>query len=40
MTNVPVNEAEEFMGVYRTNLAGILMLYGAELDCVDSKEPV
>nr|CAQ53418.1 CG9125-PA [Drosophila melanogaster]CAQ53421.1 CG9125-PA [Drosophila melanogaster] len=40
VTNVPVNEAEEFMGVYRTNLAGILMLYGAELDCVDSKEPV
>ncbi|XP_043658023.1 decapping nuclease DXO homolog isoform X1 [Drosophila teissieri] len=40
ITNVPVNEAEEFMGVYRVNLAGIEMLYGAELDCVDSTEPV
>ncbi|KRK06817.1 decapping nuclease DXO homolog isoform X2 [Drosophila yakuba] len=40
ITNVPVNEAEEFMGVYRVNLAGIGILYGAELDCVDSLEPV
>ncbi|EDX18141.1 decapping nuclease DXO homolog [Drosophila simulans] len=40
VTNVPVNEAEEFMGVFHSNLAGISMLYGAELDCVDSMEPV
>ncbi|XP_017056194.1 decapping nuclease DXO homolog [Drosophila ficusphila] len=40
VTNVPVNEAEEFMGMFRTNLEGLRLLYGAEMDCVDSQEPV
>ncbi|XP_016962732.1 decapping nuclease DXO homolog [Drosophila biarmipes] len=40
VTNVPVNEAEEFMGVFRGKLAGIRLLYGAEMDCVVSQVPV
>jgi len=40
VTNVPVNEAEEFLGMFRGNLAGIRLLYGAEMDCVDSQVQV
>ncbi|XP_017133480.1 decapping nuclease DXO homolog [Drosophila elegans] len=40
VTNVPVNEAEEFMGMFRGQLAGLKLLYGAEMDCVVSQEPV
>ncbi|XP_017012997.2 decapping and exoribonuclease protein Rai1 [Drosophila takahashii] len=40
VTDVPVNEAEEFMAMFRGQLAGLRLLFGAEMDCVVSKEPV
>ncbi|KAH8259070.1 hypothetical protein KR038_005792 [Drosophila bunnanda] len=40
VTDVPVNEAEEFMAMFSSQLNGIDLLYGAEMDCVVSKEPV
>ncbi|KAH8366993.1 hypothetical protein KR084_002651 [Drosophila pseudotakahashii] len=40
VTNVPVNEGEEFLGMFRGQLAGLRLLFGAEMDCVVSQEPV
>lgn len=40
VTDVPVNEGEEFLAMFSSQLSGIHLLYGAEVDCVVSKEPV
>ncbi|KAH8289502.1 hypothetical protein KR054_006310 [Drosophila jambulina] len=40
VTDVPVNEGEEFLVMFSSQLSGIDLLYGAEVDCVASKEPV
>ncbi|KAH8373201.1 hypothetical protein KR009_002095, partial [Drosophila setifemur] len=39
-TNVPVNEAEEFVGMFRCQLNGIRLLYGAEMDCAVSDSAI
>ncbi|KAH8355534.1 hypothetical protein KR200_002731 [Drosophila serrata] len=40
VTDVPVNENEEFMAMFSSQLSGIDLLYGAEMDCVASQVPV
>ncbi|KAH8304358.1 hypothetical protein KR059_007217 [Drosophila kikkawai] len=40
VTDVPVNEGDEFLAMFSSQLSGIDLLYGAEMDCVVSKEPV
>lgn len=39
-TSVPVNECEEFNMVFQTRLAGLSLLYGAEMDGIISEQPV
>lgn len=39
-TSVPVNENEEFTMVFQTRLAGLNLLYGAEMDGIISEQPV
>lgn len=39
-TNVPVNEGVELCAMFRSNINGIRLLYGAEMDCIVSSQPV
>ncbi|XP_023296820.2 decapping nuclease DXO homolog [Lucilia cuprina] len=39
-TTAPVNENEEFTLVFQTRLAGLSLLYGAEMDGIVSDQPV
>uniref|UniRef100_T1PA75 Decapping nuclease n=1 Tax=Musca domestica TaxID=7370 RepID=T1PA75_MUSDO len=39
-TSSPVNESEEFSLVFHTRLAGMNLLYGAEMDGIISEQPV
>lgn len=39
-TTAPVNESEEFSLVFQTRLAGLSLLYGAEMDGIISEQPV
>ncbi|XP_065367528.1 decapping nuclease DXO homolog isoform X1 [Calliphora vicina] len=39
-TSAPVNESEEFSLVFQTRLAGLSLLYGAEMDGIVSDQPV
>lgn len=39
-TSAPVNECEEFSVVYQTQLAGMTLLYGAEMDGIVSEQPL
>ena len=38
VTNVPVNEAEEFCCMFSTTLNGQRILYGAEMDGIESND--
>lgn len=40
VTNVPVNEGVELGALFRSNINGIRLLYGAEMDCIVSSQPV
>ncbi|KAH8245249.1 hypothetical protein KR032_007283 [Drosophila birchii] len=40
VTDVPVDEGDEFLAMFSSQLNGIDLLYGAEVDCIASKEPV
>lgn len=39
-TSMPVNECEEFSMVFQTRLAGMNLIYGAEMDGVVSEQPI
>lgn len=39
-TSLPVNESEEFSLVFQTRLAGLNLLYGAEMDGIVSEQPI
>ncbi|KAH8256586.1 hypothetical protein KR026_002513 [Drosophila bipectinata] len=40
VTDVPVNEGNELNCVFRRNINGIRLIYGAEMDCIVSSQPV
>ncbi|EDW82281.1 uncharacterized protein Dwil_GK25715 [Drosophila willistoni] len=39
-TDVPVNECEEFISMFKCKFAGSTLLYGAEMDCIETSQEV